>query len=90
MPIGVREPRDSPDPPRFRCGGERLDVESPLQERLRRRGRDDRLHLERGQDPVEHVLRGPPAVRVELDTILEPADEHLLGVKGDPDLQRQC
>ena len=67
----------------------RLDVEPPFQERLGRRGREDRLTSGTGEDPVQHVLGGPPTIRVELNTILEPANEQLLGMKGDAVVERR-
>ena len=87
MSIGVDESDDAPDLSRFRRGRRGLDVESSLQERLgRRRGEDRVAARRRASICVEDVLSGLSRIGVELDTILEPPNQHLLRVQRDPQL----
>ena len=88
MAIDIDETHHAPEPVRLWRGRKRLDLESPFQKRLRRRRRHDRLTLRRRQQLIEDALRAEARVGVQLDAIVEPADQHLLGVQGASHLHR--
>jgi hypothetical protein len=63
--------------------GGRDQLEAPREEKRRAAAHDARARLRELDQRVEHGVRRPPGIRVELDAISEPAHHDHVGVDGE-------